>query len=219
MTDNGADKSWKWQNILEWFNWKNEWKIQKPNDPNETGVDRLVNAWYSFNRGEKSFESLVISNGIAYSALFGLLFGGMLSNRQVYQSFIEKHNSNVFHGHREANRLLNDMMYLEFFRMGIKSAIRYGLFCGTMIGGLTLVSTYRNDIYFRDCMLSSSLTGAICRAHLGPRAMLLTATLGALFGGTFAAIMKLYLKLNGTTFKELRYDCSSMLAEENAEDF
>lgn len=213
MSDNGADKRWKWPNMLEMFDWKNESQIILQDDPNETGIDRLKNVWYAFNRGEKSFESVVISNGITYSALFGFMFGGMLTQRHVYESFIQKHNANVFYGRREANRLLNDTMYLEFFRTGIKSAIRYGLFCGTMISGLTLVTTYRNDIYFRDCILSSSVTSAICRAHLGSRAMILTATLGAFFGGTFAAIMKLYLKLTGSTFKELRHLCSSNLAD------
>lgn len=193
------------QRIADKFRFESIEQLDVPIDPNETGWDRIRKSWQSFNRGEDNVEFKIISNAISMGGITGLVLGAMIQNREVFQSFVQKHNTNVFRGKYEANRLLTDTMYVELFMRSTKHGIRYGLFAGTFVGSLTLAACYRNDLYYRDCALAGAVTGIIWKAHLGLRATIVNATLGSLFGLSFAAITRLFMKLSGTSIRQMRY--------------
>ncbi|OTF78794.1 RPII140-upstream gene protein-like protein [Euroglyphus maynei] len=193
------------QRMADRFRFESIEQLDVPIDPNETGWDRIRKSWQSFNRGEDNIEFHIISNAMSMGALSGFVFGAFTRNRQVFESFVQKHNANVFRGQHEANRRLTDTIYLELFYRSTKHAIRYGLFAGTFVGSLTLAATYRNDLYYRDCAFAGAVTGVIWKAHLGLRATIVNAILGCFFGLSFTAITRLFMKLSGTSIRQMRY--------------
>nr|XP_046919518.1 uncharacterized protein LOC124499621 [Dermatophagoides farinae] len=193
------------QRIADRFRFESIEQVQVPIDPNETGWQRIKKSWQSFNRGESNVEFQIITNAISMGAFSGFVLGAITQNRQVFQSFVQKHNANVFRGKHQANRQLTDTIYIELFTRSTKHAIRYGLFAGTFVGSLVMAATYRNDLYYPDCAMAGAMTGVIWKAHLGLRATIVNATLGCIFGLSFAAIMRLSMKLSGTSIRQMRY--------------
>lgn len=174
-------------------------------DPNETGVDRVKAAWRAYIEGEDSLEIRILTNSMMLSGMSGFILGGIIDSKTSMQNYARKHNANIFYGQYRANRHLADRMYIEFAQRGVRQGIKWSLFSGLFVGFLSTSATYRNDIYFSDCALGGALTGVIYRVQLGPRAMLVNGVVGSIFGLTFAALMKLGMKLGNTSIKEMRF--------------
>ncbi|KAF7493697.1 Complex I assembly factor TIMMDC1 [Sarcoptes scabiei] len=175
-----------------------------PENPDETGLDRLKDVWKAFNSGEKCFESRIISNAFAMGGIAGICIGALIKNREMFARYIQEHNTMVFEGKYRAKRQMVDRMYIELTKRSIRYGIHFSLFSGMFVTSLTLSTAYRNDIYLRDCAMSGLIFGMIWRAHLGSRAALVTGFLGAIFGFTFGGITKMMLSLAGTSIKDLR---------------
>ncbi|KAH9395741.1 Complex I assembly factor timmdc1, mitochondrial [Tyrophagus putrescentiae] len=176
-----------------------------PVDPNETGWDRLKNAYLCYINGDDAVEYRIVANTVAMSSVMGFLVGGYSFSTTKLQNYARQYNANVFHGQYRANRHLADTMHVEFFRGGIKMGVRMAIFTGLFMAPLVTSITYRNDVHYLDCALTGAFTGAMYRAKMGPRASLVTAVVGSLFGFTFAGLMRLALKISGTSIHEMRH--------------
>lgn len=174
-------------------------------DPNETGFDRIRESWDCFHKGKPSLEIEMIVNAFSIAAMTGFAIGGLTGKDQTFKNYVRKFNDNVYRGQFQANRSISDHMYLDFFKLGSRYALRSGLFSATFITPLILMATYRNDIYYRDGALSGLVTATLWKAHLGTRALLVNGVVGSLFGLTFSFLTRICMNLLDTSVHEMRH--------------
>ena len=205
----------EWKDMNKFAYLKSLWETDNNNiayiksinidDQNETGLDRLKQVWNRFHFGERTIEGQIISNSFMFGGMIGFIMGGIIDSDQRLEGHIRKYNTNIYKGKLQANRQLSDRMYVDFMKYGAKLGLKYSLFSGLFTGSIILTSTYRNDIYFSDWALSGALSTALYKVQLGPRAMVVGGVLGSIFGLTFAGIIKLYMKIFDTNYREFRY--------------
>lgn len=186
-----------------------------PVDPNETGWDRLKQSYLCYMNGDDSVEYRMVANTVAMSGALGFMAGGYVFSTTKLQNYSRQYNANVFQGQYRANRHLADTMHIEFFKGGIKMGAKMAIFSGLFMAPLVVSTTYRNDINYLDCALCGALTGAMYRVKMGPQATLVTAVVGSLFGLTFAGVMRLALKVSGTSIHEMRH-YNRLIAEDTS---
>lgn len=186
-------------------NWDIVQKVKETSDdPNETGFDRVRKSWNNFVNGRKSIEFETIMDTMWLGVICGFGVGGFSNRHQAMDSYRRKFNENVYRGQYHANRMLADHMYITFAKQGFQYAVRSGLFTATFMAPFILLATYRNDLYYRDGIISGILCGSSWKAHLGLRAIAVNAGVGALFGLALTGIVRASMTAMGTTFREMR---------------
>ncbi|XP_054156674.1 RPII140-upstream gene protein-like [Oppia nitens] len=172
---------------------------------NETGYDRIRLMWSEHLDGEDNPEISFIMQSVAYGAMGGFLYGGLVNNKAAIFDFVRRHNDYVFRGHFEGQRRIRDAMFINLGRHGWRWCWRMALFSGVLSTLTTTAITYRNDIYYRDCCASGALLCAAWKMKLGLRAMAVSGVLGSIIGALFASGAKLAIWSFNTSVPEYRH--------------
>ncbi|XP_046614655.1 RPII140-upstream gene protein isoform X1 [Neodiprion virginianus] len=172
---------------------------------NETGWDRLRNMYSLDEYGNRSPEMHFAVQATFFGTFVGLVYGGSLNSRMAYINFMERNQATAFTNIFEAKRKLQDTVTISFAKGAYHWAWRIAFFTGSYVLLTTSIAVYRGKSSFLEYVTAGTITGAMYKTMLGPRAMLVGGAVGGVFGGVAGALSLALLKISGTTMEEIRY--------------
>ncbi|KAJ0180006.1 hypothetical protein K1T71_004597 [Dendrolimus kikuchii] len=178
--------------------------LEHPPSAPKTGWDR-VKAMYSTDEyGERSAELHSVVQSSLCGAFIGACMGGFVSSRQAYLYFIENNQATIFKTTMQAKKRLQDYVTLKFAKGAYTWGWKLGIFTGIFSLLATTVSVYNDETRLTDFIGAGTITGGMCRVHLGLAATVVGAGLGAVLSTISGLAILGILKVSGFSMNDVR---------------
>lgn len=182
-------------------------KIENENTETEltvTGIEGIKKMFRRNDMEEVSVELHTCIQATTTGFFIGVCFGGFIKSRDAYLNFIENNQATAFKTTLQAQKKLQDSVFIAFARGGYHYGWRIAFFTGCFNLISTVISVYRGDTSIMQFASAGAITGGLYKLNLGLAATLVGAGVGALLGLAGGAAIVGILKLTGLQMDDFR---------------
>ncbi|CAF0709796.1 unnamed protein product [Brachionus calyciflorus] len=173
---------------------------------NESGLERVKSLFkYDETAGQRPnflIENIDILTSVGVS---GFILGSILKVNESSESFKRNNQLALYTDKKAATRAYVDYIYLQTVKGGTKTALKFILFSGIIIGSSMAIEAYRNKTTPFDFTIGGAISGGIFRMHHGIPNLVAGSVAGSIFGTVFGLVRYTQMKLMEMTYEERRY--------------